>query len=117
MLLPSGAAVLKADEGAVADLARLCDGAVILYSTDADNAAVAAHRAEGEGRAVFVRADQVILATGASERVLGSLQALSLPGGQQPDTTALLAAIATAWSMHIGPDLIAAGIKTFEYQI
>ena len=28
---------------------------------------------------------------------------------------ALLAAIATAWAMDITPDLIAAGIKTFEY--
>ncbi|MBS0495639.1 MAG: hypothetical protein JSS31_17190, partial [Proteobacteria bacterium] len=37
-------------------------------------------------------------------------------GGQQADQPALLAAIATAWSMDIGPDLIAAGIKTFEYQ-
>ena len=27
-----------------------------------------------------------------------------------------LAAIAAAWSMHIGPDLIAAGIKTFELE-
>ena len=27
-----------------------------------------------------------------------------------------LAAIAAAWSMDIGPDLIAAGIKTFEHQ-
>ena len=27
----------------------------------------------------------------------------------------LLAAIAAAWSMDIGPDLIAAGIKTFDY--
>ena len=117
VVLDEGAGVLNADIAQVAELAPLCDGEVLLYSTSADNAAVAAHRAEGEGRAVFVRAGQVILATGASERVLGSLQALSLPGGQQPDTTALLAAIATAWSMHIGPDLIAAGIKTFEYQI
>ena len=45
------------------ELAPLCDGEVLLYSTSADNAAVAAHRAEGEGRAVFVRAGQVILAT------------------------------------------------------
>ena len=64
---------------------------------------------------MFVRGEQVVLATGASERVLGTLDALSLPGGHRPDTAAMLAAIAAAWSMDIGPDLIAAGIKTFDY--
>ena len=116
VVLSDGAGVLNADIAQVAELAPLCDGEVLLYSTSADNGPIAAHRAEGEGRAVFVRDGQVVLATGASERVLGSLQTLSLPGGRQPDVAALLAAIATAWSMHIGPDLIAAGIKTFEYQ-
>ena len=32
------------------------------------------------------------------------------------DTSALLAAIATAWALDISPELIAAGIKTFDYQ-
>ena len=36
--------------------------------------------------------------------------------GFEPDTPALLAAIATAWALDITPDLIAAGIKTFDYQ-
>jgi hypothetical protein len=31
-----------------------------------------------------------------------------------PDTDTLLAAIATAWALDISPDLIGAGIKTFE---
>ena len=47
--------------------------------------------------------------------MLGRLSSLSLAGGTQPDTAALLAAIAAAWAMDITPDLIAAGIKTFEY--
>lgn len=115
VVLDEGAGVLNADTEQVADLARLCDGEVLLYSLSADNPFIAAHRAEGEGRAVFVRGEQVVLATGASERVLGTLDALSLPGGHRPDTAALLASIAAAWSMDIGPDLIAAGIKTFDY--
>ncbi len=114
VVLAEGAGVLNADIEAVADLARLCDGAVLLYALAADNALVAAHR-QAEGRAVFVRGAQVVLATGASERALGTLDSLSLPGGHRPDTAALLAAIAAAWAMDITPDLIAAGIKTFEY--
>ena len=31
-----------------------------------------------------------------------------------PDTDALLAAVGTAWALDIAPDLIGAGIKTFE---
>jgi len=57
----------------------------------------------------------VVLAGGAKERLLGRLASLSLAGGAQPDTAAPLAAIATAWALNITPDLIAAGIKTFEY--
>jgi len=114
VVLSEGAGVLNADIAQVAELAPLCDGEVLLYALDGDNPAVAAHRA-AEGRAVFVRAGQVILATGAGERVLGTLATLSLPGGRQPDTAALLAAVATAWALDITPDLIAAGIKTFEY--
>ena len=34
-----------------------------------------------------------------------------------PDTDALLAAIGTAWALDIAPDLIGAGIKTFEPEL
>ena len=116
VVLDEGAGVLNADIEQVADLARLCDGEVLFYSMNADNEHIAKHRADNaEGRAVFVRNNQVVLATGAQERVLGTLDALALPGGRKPDTPALLAAIASAWSMDIAPDLIGAGIKTFEY--
>ncbi|MDR2333551.1 MAG: cyanophycin synthetase [Burkholderiaceae bacterium] len=118
VVLDEGAGVLNADIEQVADLARLCDGEVLLYSLHADNTHIAKHREDhAEGRAVFVKNNQVILATGAQERVLGTLDALSLPGGRKPDTPALLAAIAAAWSMDIAPDLIGAGIKTFEYNV
>ncbi|SDM28791.1 cyanophycin synthetase [Oryzisolibacter propanilivorax] len=120
VVLADGAGVLNADIDPVADLARLCDGEVLLYSLHEDNAHVAAHRAGSEGggeagRAVFVRGTQVVLASGAAERVLGTLDGLRLAGGQRPDTGALLAAVAAAWALDITPELIAAGIKTFEY--
>ena len=114
-VLAEGAAVLNADAPQVAELAPLCDGAVILYSTDADHPAVAAHRAEGQGRAVLVRAGNVVLATGASEKSLGALARLHFGRDLAPPPVAtLLAAIGAAWALDIAPDLIAAGIKTFE---
>ncbi|MGE8318130.1 MAG: cyanophycin synthetase [Comamonas sp.] len=126
VVLDEGAGVLNADIEQVAELAELCDGEVILYSTDAGNAAVAAHRQNTErtrdggrhdgGRAVLIKDQQVVLATGHQQRVLGQLTALRPVNGFVPDTPALLAAIATAWALDIAPDLIAAGIKTFDYQ-
>ncbi|GAB2467728.1 cyanophycin synthetase [Comamonas humi] len=121
VVLDEGAGVLNADIEQVAELAELCDGEVILYSTDSGNAAVAAHRQNTEGkhdggRAVLIKDQQVVLATGHQQRVLGQLAALRPVNGFVPDTPALLAAIATAWALDIAPDLIAAGIKTFDYQ-
>lgn len=116
VVLGHGAGVLNADLPEVAELAELCDGEVILYAQDAANPVVAAHRQDHEGgRAVLVKGQHIVLATGAQERVLGTLDALALASGKRPGTPALLAAIATAWALDISPDLIAAGIKTFEY--
>ena len=118
VVLPSGAAVLNADEAAVADLARLCDGAVILYTTDADNATVAAHRAHEQGRAVLVKGGNVVLATGAAEKSIGALARLVFAqAASTPPVHTLLAAIGAAWALDIAPDLIAAGIKTFEPEL
>ena len=115
VVLDEGAAVLNADAPGVAELAPLCDGAVILYSTHADHPAVAAHRADGQGRAVLVRAGNVVLATGASEKSLGALERLHFGRDMPaPAVSTLLAAIGAAWALDIAPDLIAAGIKTFE---
>ena len=116
VVLDEGAGVLNADDERVAELASLCDGEVLLYSLHANNATIAAHRNEKNGRAVFLLDGRVVLAHGSKERVLGHLSALSLASGTAPDTASLLAAIATAWALDIAPDLIAAGIKTFEYQ-
>ncbi len=115
VVLASGAAVLNADEAEVADLARLCDGSVVLVSTQNESPLVVAHRATDNGRAVFLRAGQVVLAQGGSEKLLGPLERLTEGHGAEPvPPAALLAAMGAAWAMDIAPDLIAAGIKTFE---
>ena len=73
-------------------------------------------RADERIRAVVLNGSDVVLVHGTSERVLGTLEVLRPVNGFEPDTPALLAAIATAWALDITPDLIAAGIKTFDYQ-
>ncbi|WP_119967185.1 cyanophycin synthetase [Simplicispira lacusdiani] len=116
VVLDKGAAVLNAAEPQVAALAPLCDGSVVLYAQDPLLPAIVEHRADDEyGRAVFVKNGRVVLATGHTEHVLGPLSDLTFGrGAVVPDTDALLAAIATAWALDISPDLIGAGIKTFE---
>ena len=115
VVLAQGASVLNASIAQVADLAPLSDGAVVLYAQDASLPVVTEHRARDNGRAVVVKDGRVILATGSAERALGALSDLTF--GRHavvPDTDALLAAIGAAWALDIAPDLIAAGIKTFE---
>lgn len=115
VVLEQGAAVLNAAEPQVADLAPLCDGDVILYATDPDLPTVVAHRNQDQGRAVLLHDGKVVLATGSSEKSIGTLERLT--AGREAlaaDVPTLLAAVAAAWALDIAPDLIAAGIKTFE---
>ncbi len=114
VVLPGGAAVLNAGDARIAEMAELCDGEVIFYSTDPKAAAIAAHCAQG-GRALYVRQDQVVLATGASEAFLpglGKLSAWRERRGLSED--ALLAAVGAAWALGISLNLIGAGMEAFE---
>ena len=115
VVLSQGVGVLNADLEATLDLARLCDGQVMLYTQNAELSAVVSHRDAG-GCAVLLRGQDVVLAHGNSERVLAPLSALRPVNGFEPDTGSLLAAIATAWALHITPELITAGIQTFDYR-
>lgn len=122
VVLSEGVGVLNADIAEVAELAPLCDGAVIFYAQDAQAPAVVEHRA-AQGRAVLVNAKgQVVLATGTAEVVLTSITRLTQQrdkAGSAGDnlTSPILAAVAAAWALDISPDLIAAGLKTFELEL
>jgi cyanophycin synthetase len=109
VVLPEGAAVLNADDERIADMARLSDGDVILYSLQAiDNDTVAAHRGQG-GRAVLLRASRVVLATGTVEVVCVDLQRRRIALAP----SVVLAALAAGWALGIAPELMAAGLETF----
>ena len=114
LVLPTGAAVLNADDEAVAGLAELSDGEVIFYSADLDNPTLVAHRQQG-GRAVYCKEGHVALARGDQETLLFHLDleliARLLKNGLH--ITTLLAAVASAWALDIAPLLIRAGLKNF----
>lgn len=104
----SGTAVLNADDDRVAQLAEYCDGDVILYGVQPDSESLLRHRGGGR-RAVFMRNDQIMLATGADEHPL-----MVRPARTPEQLAAELAAVATAWAMGISPDLINSAIESFE---
>ncbi|MCJ0764459.1 cyanophycin synthetase [Variovorax terrae] len=115
VVLSQGTAVLNAAEERVAEMAGLCDGEVIFYGLSPNLPALAAHRAQG-GRAVFIRQQQVVLATGATEAFLPDLSKLGSwherRGGTADET--LLAAVAAAWALGIPAPLIGTGIEAFQ---
>ena len=116
-VLPGGAAVLNATPADLAAMQTLCDGEVIFYSTDPGAFALAAHR-DNNGRALYLRQDQIVLATGATEAFLPGLGKLTAWRGrnQRGDMSeaTLLAATGAAWALGIPLNLIGAGIEAFR---
>lgn len=111
VILPDGVAVLNAADALVVEMAGLCDGEVIFYGLDAQLPAIVAHRALGQ-RAAFLRDGHIVLATGAAETALLPLSLLKPAKVAQPE--AVLAAIAAGWALGLEPELICAGLRTFD---
>jgi cyanophycin synthetase len=115
IVLPEGAAVLNAADPHVVRMAELCDGEVIFYGLGQDLPAIAEHRARG-GRALFLRDDRIMLATGAVE---GPFLELPVFAARKDETEAernagLLAAVGAAVALDIPVETIRVGIETFE---
>jgi cyanophycin synthetase len=123
VVLPDGVAVLNAADDRLVEMADLCDGEVIFYDLDHHNPAMVAHRAKG-GRTVSVEGHHVLLThnghmpvrcadlnSAAARRMTGSSTAQAVPGST---VRSLLASVAVAWALGIAPELIAAGLETFD---
>ena len=111
IILPTGVAVLNAANPQIVKLADLCDGKVIFYATDSTLSILKEHRFNGE-RVVFLRDQCIVLANGEEETALLPLASLKPSKAAQPEN--VMAAVATAWALDISPDLIEAGLRTFE---
>jgi cyanophycin synthetase len=111
VVLPSGTAVLNADDHQAVEMAELCDGKVIFYGLNADQPAIAAHREAGE-RVVVLQGDAIVLAHGA--QIAASLPLSSLNPFKASKPEMVMAAVAAAWALNIPVELIGAGLRTFE---
>jgi cyanophycin synthetase len=115
VVLPQGAAVLNAADAVVAEMAPLCDGDVIFYAEDPELPVIVEHLAQCR-RAVIVRQGQVLLAEGMTLRPVVALADVQLGADIAPEdrTAVLLASLAAAWALGVSPELMAAGLQTFE---
>ncbi len=111
VVLPTGTAVLNAADAQALELAALCDGKVIFYGPAPEHATIAQHRAAGE-RVVYVHDKHIVLAQGMQEVALFALAALQPAKASKPEM--VMAAVAAAWALDIAPELIGAGLRTFE---
>lgn len=116
VVLPDGVAVLHAADPLVAEMAPLCDGEVIFFAIEPALPVITEHRARG-GRAVFVRGNELILATAGEESPLLPLAAIPFIADARSDQHLenILAAVATAWALGIALHVIRTGVETFSH--
>jgi cyanophycin synthetase len=115
VVLPTGAAVLNADDARVAALAELSDGEVIFFSADETNDIVAAHRNAG-GRAVTARGGWVLLQQGNEQTVLAELDQIPAINATPADPQTachVLAAVAAGWALALDIDVLRTAVQTY----
>lgn len=117
VVLADGFAVLNAADPRIAEMAELCDGSAILYALDATVPGLLAHRDAGQRTVSVNKQGQVVLGQGHLETPCARLQPFLRRHPQQDPqalSEAVVAAVATAWAMGISPELIDAGLETFD---
>jgi cyanophycin synthetase len=116
VVLPTGAAVLNAQDPLVAPMKELCAGSVIFFARDVGHPVLAKHLEAGH-HAVFARDGRVIAAHAGQEWVLGDLSRmpLALGGKVAFQVENILAAAAAAWWLRVPAAQIAQGLESFAH--
>ncbi|WP_334135900.1 cyanophycin synthetase [Tepidimonas sp.] len=112
VVLPQGCAVLNADCDVCAGLAELCDGDVLLYSSDTGHSRRDAHVAEGR-RFLGIANGHVILYHGNGQRMIADLAHPTLQALlTQVSASTLLATVGAALALNVSVELIRAGLES-----
>jgi cyanophycin synthetase len=114
VVLPTGTAVLNADDEIVAAMAEHSKGSVLFFTRERPDETVARHLEAG-GRVVSLRDDWIYLAEGSLERALLPLSDVAIPtaGYFEFHIENVLAAVGTAWSFGMEDAAICEGLRTF----
>ena len=115
VILPKGMAVLNADDPNIVELARHCDGQITWLCLTKNAPLINAHLALGR-RVVSLIDGKLTLLEGTQRYELCSLEAISITqhGADTTQTYNVLAAAAAAWALGLTPDLIQAGLLSFD---
>jgi cyanophycin synthetase len=111
VVLPTGTAVLNADDPLVTTMAEACKGAVMYFTTNAENPIAIAHSAAG-GRVVMLRDGVIYLAEPAGATALCPLAEVVMPDSGAVFPGNVLAAVAGAWAHGLEAGLLAARLRT-----
>jgi len=115
VVLPTGTAILKADDPLVAEMAPLSAGSVIFFAHDGEHPVMLNHRAQGK-RAVFVRDGKLVFSEGMAETGLVPIDRVPLTHGGRVgfQVENVLAATAAAWSLGVDFETIRSAVKNFQ---
>jgi cyanophycin synthetase len=113
MVLPTGFAVLKADDPLVAGMAELSPGGVIFFCAEPEHPVLVAHRERGL-RSVTVRDGRLVRETGGEQETVAALADLPLAAAATFHRENLLAATAAAWGMGFSAPETAAAFRDFH---
>lgn len=111
----SGFGVLKANDPLTAEMAEKCKGRVIFFAIDENDPVLSDHRLKGQ-RVVFVRNGMIIIAEGAEETALTTLDKIPLThqGRILFQVENVLASVAACWGVGMSIAQIVIGLESFS---
>ncbi|MFM8263214.1 MAG: cyanophycin synthetase [Pirellula sp.] len=111
----SGFGVLKANDPLTAEMAEKCKGRVIFFAIDENDPVLTDHRFKGQ-RVVFVRNGMIIIAEGAEETALTTLDKIPLThqGRILFQVENVLASVAACWGVGLSIPQIVIGLESFS---
>ncbi len=117
-MVPTGAAVLNAEDPLVVDMAKCCPGRVVFFAKSGSHPLIAQRRSEG-ARVAFIRDNAVCLAEGEYEFTLLSLERIPLTFGGRISFQVenVLAAAAACWALGLPAEQIRLGLESFSAQM
>jgi len=118
VVLPKGMAVLNADDPNIVELARHCDGQITWLCLNSKTPLIETHMTHGHRVVTLIEGDLTLI-QGTERHPLCSLKSIRVTPDDSDTTQTynVLAAAAAAWALGLTPDLIQAGLLSFDPNI